>query len=454
LANNITKTEVPACGRCGSTALHHVMHGMPSQELFDEAQHRPNLRLAGCCVEEGDWSTECLTCGQRRFFGDYDASDWTTATRPDTASLVAGYAALARAALDMATTSAVSYAGLWLLLARLAPVASDTHRTRLAEVLGVSCDHAAALTAELLAAPHPTVATAFGAWSRFPVKARLPVVPDELPDQAGLDRWAAEHTRGLIEQFPLQIDAATLLVFATALVLQPRWTAELATDGDVLLVLDDGLQTLVETHAAGRVAVAKPFSEDGVDVVSIIAAPEISPPDVWRAVDEVVAKLNQGALWHGEHPGAELTDGHSWTVRETTETFIEWDAPNDFDNLWRSHLPRWSGDALSALTDAPGVAELSASLTEVAPELAGPTTCVQAATATYDEGGFSAAAVTAFAMAMGAPSFVERTIRRVEITFGGPHAVVAIARGGAWEGLPLFHSWVTPDMHIASSDGA
>jgi hypothetical protein len=100
------------------------------------------------------------------------------------------------------------------------------------------------------------------------------------------------------------------------------------------------------------------------------------------------------------------------------------------------------------------VAELSASLTEVAPELAGPTTCVQAATATYDEGGFSAAAVTAFAMATGAPSFVERTIRRVEITFGGPHAVVAIARGGAWEGVPLFHSWVTPDIHIASSDGA
>jgi hypothetical protein len=209
----------------------------------------------------------------------------------------------------MATTSAVSYAGLWLLLARLAPVASDTHRARLAEVLGVSCDDAAALTAELVAAPHPTVATAFGAWSRFPVKARLPVVPDELPDQAGLDRWAAEHTRGLIEQFPLQIDAATLLVFATALVLQPRWTAELATDGDGLLVLDDGLQTLVETHAAGRVAVAKPFSEDGVDVVSIIAAPEISPPDVWRAVDEVVAKLNQGRCGMGSTPARSSPTG-------------------------------------------------------------------------------------------------------------------------------------------------
>jgi hypothetical protein len=448
----MTATEVTACGRCGSTALHHVVYGMPNQELFEEDQHRPDLRLAGCCVREGDWSTECLTCGQRQLFGVSDGSVWTTSPWTDAASPITGYAALARATLGMADTAAVSYAGLWLLLARLAPIASDIHRARLAEVLGVSCDDAAALAADLLAAPHPTVAAALGAWSRVPVTAGLIVVPDELPDQAGLDRWAAENTRGLIERFPLEIDPTTLLVFATALVLQPRWTDELTADDDGLLVLDGGLQTLVDTHAAGCVAVAKPFSMDGVDVVSVIAAPEVSPPDVWRAVDEVVAKLNNAALWHGEHPGDELTDGHSWTVRETTETFIEWDAPNDYDDLWRSHLPRWSGDALSALTDAPGVAELAASLTEVAPELAGPTACVQAATAAYDESGFSAAAVTAFALASGAPSAVERTIRRIDITYDRPHAVVAIARGGAWESVPLFHSWVMPDMHIASTD--
>jgi hypothetical protein len=250
----------------------------------------------------------------------------------------------------------------------------------------------------------------------------------------------------------VQIDPATLLLFATALVLQPGWTTELGVDDDGLLVLEGGLQTLVDTQAAGCVAVAKPFSEDGVDVISVIAAPEISPPDVWRAVDEVVVKLNKGELWHGEHPGQELTDGHSWSVTETTETFDEWDAPNDSDDHWRSHLPHWSGDAVTELTAAPGVAELAASLTEAAPELAGPTACVQAATAAYDKYGFTAAAVTAFAMALGLPSFVERTVRRIDVTFEGPHAVVAIARGGAWEGMPLFHAWVTPDMHIASTD--
>jgi hypothetical protein len=423
---------------------------MPSHELFEEAERRPDLRLAGCVVREGDWSTECVTCGQRRLlFGASDGSVWTTATPAGAASRVTGYAALARATLDIAETSAVSYAGLWLLLARLAPIASDTHRARLAEVLGLPPEDAAALAADLLAAPHPTIAAALGAWSRVPVRAGLPVAPDELPDQAGLDRWAAENTRGLIAQFPVQIDPETLLVFATALVLQPRWTSELAFDDGGLLTLDGGLQTIVDTHAAGYVAVAKPFSADGVDVVSVIAAPEVSPPDAWRAVDEVVAKLNAGALWHGGHPDGELTEGHSWTVSDTTETFIEWDAPNEFDDVWCSHLPRWSGDAVSTLTAAPGVAEVAASLTEAAPELAGPTACVQAATATYDESGFSAAAVTALATAAGVPMFVERTIRRIDITFDRPHAVVAIARGGAWEGVPIFHAWVTPDMHIA-----
>ena len=440
------ETEVPACGLCGSTALHHVVYGMPTEELFEEAEQRPDLRLGGCCLEPGQWSTECLTCGQRRsLFGD-DTSEWTTASRPDTAAAITRYAGSARVAPSLTTATAVSYAGLWLLLARLAPVASGTRRAQLAEVLGLSCHDAAARSARLLAEPHPTIAAALGAWSRVRAAARLPVVLDELPDQAGLDRWAAEHSRGLIGEFPLQIDAETLLVLATALVLRPRWKTRLGTDHDGLLVLDDGLQALVDTAGAGRVAIAKPFSEDGVDVVSVIAARDVSPAAVWRAVDEVVDRLNRGALWHRGHPDGTLTDGHSWTVRETTERFVEWDAPDDFEDLWSSHLPRWSADAVNQLVDAPGVAELAAALAEAAPELAGPTKCVQSATAAYDEDGFTAAAVTAFGVALGVPTLVERTVRRVEITFDRPHAVVAIARGGAWEGVPVFHAWVTPDL--------
>ena len=441
-----TKTtgEVPACGICGSTALHHIAYGMPSPQLRDEAHSRPDLRLGGCVISSEKWSTECLTCGQRRYFGD-DSSEWTTATRRATPALMTRYADLVRDSVGAATSPAVSYAGLWLLLAHLAPLASDAHRQALADAIGISCEEAAALAGELLTAPHRTIASALGAWSRVALDGELAVPIEEMPDQSGLDAWASEHTRGLIETFPIAVSPETLLVFATALVLQPRWKTELDVDDDGMLLLTEGLQTIVDTKAAGLVAVAKPFSEDSVDVISVIAAPEVSPRDVWRAVDEVVEKLNQGALWSGEYPDFGLDDGHSWKVREVTERFVGWDAPDDFDVIWRSHLPQWSGNALSALAGAPGVAEVVASLREAVPTLNGPMQCVQAATAAYDESGFTAAAVTAMACVTGVPELVERTIRRVDVTFDRPHAVVAIARGGAWEGVPIFHAWVTPE---------
>lgn len=433
-----------ACGRCGSAALHHRVYGYPTDELFEEAEYRPDLRLAGCCIDPEAWVTECVSCGQRRYLRE-DAtisSTWTVTTRRPTADLVTRYAASVRDALGLATAPAVSYAGLWLLLAHLAPVASGDRREAVARVLGTPCDDAATLAAELLAEPHPTIAAALGAWSRVALRSPLASEVTAMPDQAGLDGWAAEHTRGLITRFPVTVSPATLLIAATALVLQPRWAEELATDDDGMLLLDDGLQALVDTEAAGRVAVAKPFSSDGVDVVSVIAAPEVPPEDVWRGVDEVVAQLNRGALWHGTHPG--LDDGHAWTVRDVTETFVAWDAPGEDELRWRSRLPRWSGNAHSVLTDAPGVADIVAALVEAEPQLGGPFECVQAATAAYDESGFSAAAVTALVGLTGAPQFVECTFSRVEIAFDRPHAVIAVARGGPWEGVPVFSAWVTP----------
>lgn len=85
----------------------------------------------------------------------------------------------------------------------------------------------------------------------------------------------------------------TELVLATALIFQPRWPTK---NGSVLRQSSTG--------TAGLVAVAKPFSEYGVDVASVIAAPDVPPTDAWRAVDEVIAKLNEGALWHGELPAS------------------------------------------------------------------------------------------------------------------------------------------------------
>lgn len=68
----------------------------------------------------------------------------------------------------------------------------------------MSCEEAAEVAARLLDAPHPTIAAAVGAWSRSPATTLPGLVLDELPGQAGLDRWASARTRGLIERFRLR----------------------------------------------------------------------------------------------------------------------------------------------------------------------------------------------------------------------------------------------------------
>ena len=356
------------------------------------------------------------------------------------------YATLARDSLvETATAPAVSYAGLWLLLAHLAPVASDNHRGAIAEAIGISCDEAAALAEELLTAPHATIATALGAWSRIALKTKLAVALEAMPDQAGLDRWASDHTRGLINEFPIAVSPETMLIVATALVLQPRWAKELWTDNDGMLVLNDGLQTIVDTQAAGRVAVAKPFSEDGVDVISVIAAPECFTAGRMARRGRDCRQAESGGVVERRPP---RRGAHRWALVESSRS------DREFHRMGPARRLRYrrgaaicrggAGTLVSALSGAPGVAEIVAALSEAAPALAGPFESIQAATAAYDESGFTAAAITALAVLTGAPHFVERTIRRVELMFDRPHAVIAIARGGPWEGVPVFNAWVTP----------
>jgi len=432
-----------ACGRCGSGVLRHVLHGYPA-----EAPRTPGLRLGGCVIEEGAWDRECLTCGQRRYAMQDDGSGWTTsgAQGTDVATAVQQYAAQARAALGTSQVPVISYAGLWLLLASLAPVAPDV--PLISRILGCAPDEATSHVDRLLGAAHPTVGAAIGGWlaDRVSLAEPLPVELEPLPSQADLDRWAATRTRGLITRFPLEVTPETILLLASALVLTPRWLTALAADDDGLLLLDhdDGLQAIVATQAAGHVAVAKPFSAEGIDVISVIAAPEVRAPDVWAAVDEVVQQLDSGQLWNHDAPGRGLTDGHAWKVIDRTRSYVDADAPAEGAQRWLSRLPAWSADATHDLLHAPGVAEITAAIAARLPEDSD-IRCVQAATAQYDENGFSAAAVTAMGFrATGMPHFVDRTVRQVEITFDRPHALVAIARGGPWEGVPLFHAWVTP----------
>ncbi|GGU38694.1 hypothetical protein [Nocardioides albus] len=351
------------------------------------------------------------------------------------AKAVRTYAATTRSALGSAEAPVISYAGLWLLLASLAPAAE----TETDEILGLNRADARAAALALLESPHPTIGAAVAGWLRPGVELTkaLPIMLDPLPEQAGLDAWADEHTRGLITEFPLEIDPWTLLVFASALVVTPRWSEPLDDDGDGLLLLEGGFQAVVETEAAGPVAVACPPSEDGISVYSVIAANGVAADDVWRAAEEVVRRVDAGEVQNRTFDPGDAGTGHAWTVREVTAFGS---APAD---RWRSHLPEWSAEDRHDLAAAPGVAEIAGGVM-AAIETDTEAVCVQKAVASYDREGFKAAAVTGMMVraATGAPR--ETTVRQIDLRFDRPHAVVAVARGGAWEGIPLFDSWVTP----------
>ncbi|NYF96953.1 hypothetical protein [Janibacter cremeus] len=115
--------------------------------------------------------------------------------------------------------------------------------------------------------------------------------------------------------------------------------------------------------------------------------------------------------------------------------------PTGRPQQWRARLRPWSATATVDLESAPGVTEVARALL---PEYADPDVgCKQTVRAEYDEDGFRAAALTAMVIAGSAPEFVEVEVDHVELDLTGPHAVVAIARGGAWEGIPLVSAWVS-----------
>lgn len=109
------------CCLCASSATHQIVMGMPLVDLADEVAGTPWQRLGGCVIGPGTWTAECLTCGQRET-AEGGAADFMPAPAPDrtVARAITRYAARCREQLDQATTSVISHAGLWLLLASAA----------------------------------------------------------------------------------------------------------------------------------------------------------------------------------------------------------------------------------------------------------------------------------------------------------------------------------------------
>jgi hypothetical protein len=392
--------------------------------------------------------------------------------------------------------------GAWLLLALCAsadPGAGRTDAGRggegsdgLAEALGTDPATAARSAAALLDAPHPLVPSATAVWHRPGVgtaaldawRATLPraTATGELPDAAGLDAWAREHSAGLIDRFPLPPSPKVVVALASALATRISWAdpfdvapaAALGADSPWAGRLTRVLRTpeaghrawIAATPEAGDVAVhvaaarpAAPGEAEGAEddgagllVVSVAADPQVAPADVLAAAYRIAADADADApAGRRSLFDLPLGDAPLWTLREEA---VRTYAPGGREERHAAVLPCWSardthdlsgvgfpaaGRALAGLLGLPGLGVQAR----------------QAVTARYDRYGFEAAAVTG---AFGLVSLPPEGVARVaELRFGHPYAVVAVAtdrRGGGvgpWHGVPVFSAWVAEPEELPAA---
>jgi len=397
-----------------------------------------------------------------------------------TRQLVARYAAgfNARYAVHHGVTSPL---GAWLLLAVAAPATDGDARARLEAVLGCPAADAAERAAALLSTAHPAVSCAAAVWWRPDLMVeRFGAIVDGLPagvergpvpSRAAADRWAAEHTGGLIERFPIEIDVLSALVLATAVATDVSWAAPFtevpgtelggawgAAATSALAAVHEHQQFVAATDHAGLVAVHIASARRGLDVVSVLAAADTAPTDVHAAAHEVAAMLA------GDASGASrvslfdlpLGDGAAWTLTERVET--RYSGGSKIETV-TSFLPAWSANSTHDVLAAPGFGELCDTFGALLRAEEGPPSfdAVQSAVARYTRVGFAAAAITAFGMRAGAmPHEVRAVCRYATVRFNRPYAVVAVATDRlvdetgrptradtpAWSGMPVFSAWV------------
>ena len=388
---------------------------------------------------------------------------------------VAAYAARLHAVIGTEHHVASPLAA-WLLLALAGPAARGADRAAFTSVLDCDIDDAAAAAAALLADPHPLVAAAAAVWKASAApptptfatwQQRLPsqVISGELPDQAGLDRWARDHTFGLIDRFPIAWTPNLYLVLATALATRVSWQRpfELApaaslgygspwADQVSQVLRTPGqphggypaqsahVQFIAVTPEAGDVAVHIAAAVGGMIVISVAALPEVPASTVLAVAYRIGTDYASGRQISRRNL-AELSVGDApcWQIREQ----------NAAADTWIAVLPAWSARSDHDLAAAGlGFGAAAHALSDSND----PWEAKQAVQATYSRTGFEAAAVTAVGVSLSAMPLL-RPHRVAELRFGHPYAVVALttdagdstqsaAQPSPWHGLPVFSAWV------------
>lgn len=348
----------------------------------------------------------------------------------------------------------VSGAGVWPLLGVLAGAAEGEAQEELVEALEVGAEQAHRAALELVGVMQGSVdlSAALGVWFADYISlhqdwvAELPEgVVERLTGQAQVDAWAAEHTRGLIEKFPLRITPDVAVVLATALVAKTEWrkpftkTVLQPADGPWAglrgrglhrtanslspLALIDGPTTVTRVVVAGK----------GDLDVHLLAGPG-EPGDVLAAgLDALGDRLPvRTELPPGTTgPGVEVTEVRSSFPGERLDITLP-----SFEVRSRHDLcatPDLFGITAAMRKDRGHFPRISATPLFISQG-------AQDVLARFTPTGFEAAAVTAFGMAVaGMPPEPRHTITVARVQFDRPFGFLAVHRD---TGLAIVAGWV------------
>ncbi|WP_155370758.1 serpin family protein [Catellatospora vulcania] len=372
---------------------------------------------------------------------------------------VAGANALTRrwvSTMEAEDSAAVSGAGVWPLLAYLAPAADGAGRDELTTAIGLTANDAAAAAAALveLLRSAPGLRAAIGAWVRPGLELRRqwrdslpPGTVGTLGEQAVLDAWVREQTGGLLDRMPLTVDPETLLVLASALVARTRWKQPFSegmlngADGPwagrrlagLYRATADRDQLAVYETPAGPVTVLTVEGAEEIDVDLAIGLPEAPAAAVVAAgidAPSAVPSRRGSQFVEGETaPGVTVGIGRSYDdTPELLAGLPRFTVTSSHDLL--AHADVFGLRTVSDLSRQrlPGVSDFPLGVGAAAQDL----------TASFTEDGFEAAVVTAFGMRAGGGGPSGRPLQ-VRLVLDRPFGFTARHRP---TGLVLVAGWV------------
>lgn len=336
----------------------------------------------------------------------------------------------------------ISGAGLYPLLELLAGYATGDAAAELRAVAGTALE----------VPTGPGIRLAVAAWTHrdLPLTDRwLTAMPDitaltgdQPADQAALDRWASEHTGGLIDRMPVTVDPETLLLLAGALAVTTTWRTPFTEvphrpthgpwQGRTLAGLlrrgTDFGALRVQATDVGPITTYAVSGDADLDVILVLGP-----------AGEPAGRVLPAAMGAVRSTGIDLpgTDGPGVTVREVASTddrpelavtAVGFTVRADHDLLRSPQL--FGLTAASQPGDHfPGISSVPLQISQGR----------QTAVATFSATGFEAAAVSALAMRVGSAMRPMRRKQVTELVVDRPFGFLAVHRP---TGLVLVAGWV------------